>query len=162
MDKIAKIRMLILDVDGVLTDGGLYYTERGDEFKRFNAKDGLALVRARRKGLRLGIISNSTNEGIIGARAQKLGIEHIYVGERPKIEVIHEWMQTLNISLEEIAYIGDDLNDYYILQAVGLSMCPADAVWQLHQLVDVRLLRKGGDACVREAIETVLGIELMN
>ena len=149
-----NIKLLILDVDGVLTDGGMYYTEGGDEFKRFNTKDGFALqTLAKVYDMEVGIISSGHNINLIQRRASLLKIKHVYVGKDDKLEVLKEWCEKLNITLAEVAYIGDDLNDLECMKAVGIAACPSDAVSKIQQISQIILTRKGGDACVREFIE---------
>ena len=149
-----NIKLLILDVDGVLTDGGMYYTESGDEFKVFNAKDGLAIQRLSTEfRLDVGIISSGHNINLIQRRASLLKIKHVYVGKDDKMAVLKEWCEQLNITLNEVAYIGDDLNDMECMQQVGIAACPSDAVEKIRNISKNVLKRKGGDACVREFIE---------
>ena len=153
MIKTEKIKLLVLDVDGTLTDGGVYITEKGDEFKKFNTKDGLAIRYLTKNNFQVGIISASISKQIDLHRANMLGVQHVYVGEENKLEILTQWMDGLNIALDEIAYVGDDVNDLQVIQKVGLSACPADAVDEIKKAVDIVLQRKGGDACVREFIE---------
>ncbi|MEO1450131.1 MAG: HAD family hydrolase, partial [Bacteroidota bacterium] len=123
-----KIKLILLDVDGTLTDGGMYYNERGEQSKRFNVKDGLIIHRLiTRQNLRFGLISGGSTEPILRARADALGIDRVYTGRRPKVAVIQEWLAELNLKWEQIAYVGDDLNDLPPLRKAGLSACPADA-----------------------------------
>ncbi len=149
-----QIKLLILDVDGVLTDGGMYYTESGDEFKRFNTKDGLAIQRVVSKyKIIVGIISSGHNINLIQRRADLLGISKVYVGKKNKLTVLRQWCKELNITVNDIAYIGDDLNDLKCMQAVGIAACPADAVDKIKNISHIILNRNGGDACVREFID---------
>src|ERR1035438_3800547 len=123
-----NIKFLVLDVDGVLTDGGMYYTESGDEFKKFNAKDGLAIRRLTKSGIPVGIISHGQLSKLINKRADLLGIEYVCVGmEMKKLDILKDWCNKLNIDLNDVAYIGDDINDLEIMHAVGVSACPDDA-----------------------------------
>ena len=155
--KIQKLKMLILDVDGVLTDGGMYVSEKGDQMKRYHTHDGLALLElGKTKKLELGIISSGFTEHMVQDRAALLGIEHVYVGREPKLDILNTWCAQLGYSLDEIAIIGDDLNDLPVMQAVGLAVCPASAVSKVKNAADIILSRKGGDACVREFIDNYL------
>ena len=149
----SKIKMIILDVDGTLTDGGIYVLESGEQFKKFNAKDGLGVRRAIKNGLDVGIISHSMSSGMIIKRAEMMGIERCYIGNAPKLEILKTWCQELNLSMDEVAYVGDDINDIDILSAVGLTACPADSAQEVIDLCDVILEKKGGDGCVREFLE---------
>ncbi len=150
-------KLLILDVDGVLTDGGMYYSESGDEFKKFNTKDGIA-IRALSKHIPIGIISNGINKNLIQRRADLLGIEYVYVGADKKIDILNGWCYRLQIKLTDVAYIGDDVNDMECMKSVGISACPADAVAKIKAISKIQLSKNGGDACVREFIETYLDI----
>ena len=155
--KIQKLKMLILDVDGVLTDGGMYVSEKGDQMKRYHTHDGLALLElGKSKKLTLGILSSGFTEHMVQDRATLLGIEHVYVGREPKLDILNTWCAQLGYSLDEIAIIGDDLNDLPVMQAVGLAVCPASAVSKVKNVADIILSRKGGDACVREFIDNYL------
>ena len=155
--KIQKLKMLILDVDGVLTDGGMYVSEKGDQMKRYHTHDGLALLElGKSKKLTLGILSSGFTEYMVQDRATLLGIEHVYVGREPKLDILNTWCTELGYSLDEVAIIGDDLNDLPVMQAVGLAVCPASAVSKVKSVADIILSRKGGDACVREFIDNYL------
>jgi len=151
-----KIKFFVTDVDGVMTDGGMYFTEKGDEFKKFNVKDGLGLVRLLKSNINVGIISSGQNKQIIATRAKLLGIEHFYVGTGEKILILEEWCKKLKISLNEVAYMGDDLNDIPVINKVGLSVCPADAVNDVKNKVDIILKTNGGFGCIREFIDGYL------
>ncbi|MBN8702432.1 MAG: HAD-IIIA family hydrolase [Bacteroidetes bacterium] len=150
------IKILIVDVDGVLTDGGMYYTESGDEFKKFNTKDGLQIKALTKKGFQVGLASNGINKNLITKRAKLLGIQNCYVGTEPKVPVIEKWLRKLKLSWTNVAYIGDDLNDVELFKKVGFAACPADAAKEIKTLAHVVLERNGGNACVREFIDTYL------
>lgn len=154
--KLKTIKLLILDVDGVMTDAGMFFTENGDQFKKYNAKDGMAIMALTKKGFQVGIISSGFKLEMVKARAELLKIQHIYVGRDEKIGILKEWCQKLDISLDNVAIIGDDINDLSIMNAVGFSACPADAVYRVKKTVDLVLTKKGGDACVREFIDHYL------
>ncbi|MEY2829279.1 MAG: hypothetical protein RIQ33_1137 [Bacteroidota bacterium] len=153
MIKNKNIKLLVLDVDGTLTDGGVYITEKGDEFKKFNTKDGLAIRYLTKNNFQIGIISASISKEIVKYRANMLGIQHLYIGEKNKLEILTEWIKKLNINFENVAYVGDDVNDLSVIQKVGLSACPADAVDAVKKQCHIVLQHNGGDACVREFIE---------
>jgi YrbI family 3-deoxy-D-manno-octulosonate 8-phosphate phosphatase len=150
------IRLVIFDIDGVMTDAGMYYTEAGDEFKKFNAKDGLAVRRLNKRGIKTGIISHGFNTKLITRRAERLFIEHVEVSLVPKIETLKKWCEALNIAPANVCYIGDDINDEEIIKTVGFSACPADAVDAVKNIVNVVLSKKGGEGCVRELIDLYL------
>lgn len=145
--------MLILDVDGTMTDGGIYIMEDGRQFKKFHARDGMGIRLAMKAGVEVGIISHSLVTEMVSARANSLNMKYFYVGQRPKLEVLMEWINGLNLSLNQIAFMGDDVNDLEIMQTVGFAVCPADAVDQIKAISDVVLERKGGDAAVREFVD---------
>ena len=151
-----EIKLLVLDIDGTMTDGGMYFSESGDEFKKFNTKDGRGIIRAFEQGIEVAFISSGSRAVAIRNRAERLGVKRVYVGAKNKIEVLEEWMTEKGIHHEEVAAVGDDINDLGILSKVGLSACPADAVPEVLATVDIILTRKGGDACVREFIENYL------
>lgn len=148
-----EIKMLIMDCDGVLTDGKMIFTKNGDEIKNFNAKDGLGIKHAMQEGLRTGIISAGVSTGLVEKRAAMLGIEKVYVGKNPKLDTLKKWLSEEQLEPKNVAYIGDDLSDLAVLKTVGLSACPADAAAELLQECDIVLKRKGGEGCVRELIE---------
>jgi 3-deoxy-D-manno-octulosonate 8-phosphate phosphatase (KDO 8-P phosphatase) len=152
-----KPKMLALDIDGVLTDGGMYYTQQGDEFKKFNAKDGLAIKTLTAAGFPVAFVSSGINDHIIKERAKLLGVRYVYVGTWKKLEILEKWCAELKIDLKNVAYIGDDINDLPVIEKVGFSACPSDAVEKVRINVDVILYRKGGDACVREFVEDFIG-----
>jgi YrbI family 3-deoxy-D-manno-octulosonate 8-phosphate phosphatase len=154
--KISGIKLLILDVDGVMTDGGMYYTESGDQIKKYNAKDGMAIMKAQQAGLQIGIISSAYTENMVRSRAELLKIKHVYVGRDQKIEVLKQWCQELDLNLSEVAMIGDDINDLSIMKEVGFTACPVDAVQVIKREVDVVLSSKGGAGVVRELIDGYL------
>lgn len=153
MEKAKKIKLLLLDVDGTMTDAGIYVMEDGRQFKKFNARDGIGIKMAMQAGVDVGIISHSLVAEMVTARANMLGMKHVYIGQRPKLEVLEEWQRELGLKNEEIAFIGDDVNDYHIMQRVGFTACPADAVDQIKNTVDVVLSKNGGDGAVREFID---------
>ncbi len=153
------IRLILLDIDGTLTDGGMYYTEQGDQFKRFDVKDGMIISRLiKRKGWQFGFISSASTTGIISKRAEHLGVQKVYAGKSPKTEIVDGWLSEMELTYSQVAYVGDDLNDLELIRLVGLSACPADAVRTIKDAVDVVLTREGGKGCIREFIENVLGL----
>jgi 3-deoxy-D-manno-octulosonate 8-phosphate phosphatase (KDO 8-P phosphatase) len=151
-----KIRFLALDIDGVLTDGGMYYSESGDEFKKFNTKDGMGIKLIQNHGILVGFLSSGKNVNLITNRAKLLNVQYIYVGYDEKLNILEQWCVKLGISLDDVAYIGDDVNDLNVISAVGFSASPSDAVEKVKAAVDVVLQNKGGEACVREFIDTYL------
>jgi len=154
--KSFDFKFLALDIDGVLTDAGMYYTESGDEFKKFNAKDGLAIKTLTAAGKYVGFVSSGKNNKLIESRAELLGVQKVYVGTWNKIQVLEDWSKELNIGFENIAYIGDDVNDLAVIGKAGLSACPADAVLFVKEAVNIVLSKKGGEGCVREFVDKYL------
>ena len=154
--KLRKIECLIVDVDGVMTDGGMYWSEQGDQIKKFNTKDGLGLLELTKKAFKVGIISSGFTQVMVQKRAELLGITHCYVGQQPKLEVLETWCKEWGISLENVAVIGDDKNDLALMKAVGFAACPADAVNEVKSICNLVLERKGGEGCVREFIDAYL------
>jgi len=151
------IRLLVLDVDGTLTDGGMYISEIGDEFKRFNTKDGMAIKRITRAGFAVAFLSSGLGKVMVQRRADMLGVTRCFVGEGRKLPILDTWRQELGLQWAEVAYIGDDVNDEECLRHVGLSACPADAHPRIRRLVQVVLEQPGGEACVREFIDRFIG-----
>lgn len=149
----SDIKMVIFDIDGVMTDAGMYYTESGDEFKKFNARDGLAIRKLTKSGILAGVISHGINEKLIKKRCDLLGVSNVYAGTAPKQDILAKWCSELNISFEQVAFIGDDVNDLPIMRIVGFSACPADASWPVKDQVDMILTNRGGQGAVREWIE---------
>ncbi len=147
------IRFVVFDVDGVLTDAGMYYTESGDEFKRFNARDGLAMKALPKMSIETGIISHGINENLIRRRAALLNIQRVYCGSQPKLEILSAWCAEMGIALSEVAYIGDDVNDLPLFEHCGFTAAPADALPAVKNLAHVVLKNKGGYGCVREWID---------
>ncbi len=153
MEKRENLKLLVLDVDGTMTDGGVYVMEDGHQFKKFNAHDGLGVRMAMEEGVEVAIISHSLVTQMVASRANALGMKYVYIGQRPKLDVLREWMVELDLEFIQIAFIGDDLNDLEIMQHVGFSACPANAVKRIKEEVDVVLERNGGDGAVREFID---------
>jgi len=153
-----SIKLFLTDVDGVLTDAGMYYSESGDELKKFNTHDGMAFSLLKIAGIKTGIIT-SENTKIVERRAQKLNIDYLYQGKREggKLAAALEICKKENITLDQVAYIGDDINCFDLLSAVGFPACPANATEKVKNIVDILCLeRKGGEGVVREFVEILL------
>lgn len=153
------IKLIILDIDGVMTDGGMYYTENGDQMKKYNTKDGMAIIGLTKKGMQFGIISSGFKAEMVKARGELLGIQRIYVGRDPKMGILQSWLDELNISIKQVAYVGDDINDLEIMKQCGLSACPKNAVKAIREIADIILPKNGGDACVREFLDGYIRFE---
>jgi len=156
------IQFLVLDVDGVMTDGGMYYTESGDEYKKFNVKDGVAMRRLTRTGFQVGIISSGFNNSLIEKRAEHLGIQHVQTGQIPKLDTLNAWLKDLGFAMKEVAFIGDDLNDQAAMESVGVSACPADAMEEIKTIANVVLSKNGGEGCIREFIDLYFSDRIAN
>jgi N-acylneuraminate cytidylyltransferase len=153
--KSQKIKLFLSDVDGTLTDAGMYYGNSGEEFKKFNTHDGKGFERLRKAGVKTGLIT-SENTRIVENRAKKLKVDYVYQGieHLGKLEIVKQMCKELNISLEEVAYIGDDVNCKELLEHVGIAACPANALKEVTQIQNIILLCKnGGEGVVREFIE---------
>ena len=155
-DKLSRIKLLILDVDGVMTDGGMYVSENGDQMKRYNTQDGMGIMHLTKSGFQVGIISSGFTNNMVQKRAELLGIQHCYVGREPKLEILKDWCQKLNFKLDEVAIIGDDINDLEVMKNIGLAVCPANSVNTVKTQCHIVLSKKGGDGCVREFIDNYL------
>lgn len=154
--KAKKIQLVALDMDGTLTDGSINIGSEGELFKRFNAKDGLGITAARRHGLRISVITGRKGP-IIQRRAEELGIaEDVMSGVSAKKKALQALADKYNLALEEIAFMGDDLNDLSALLAAGLSAAPADAAKDVKQNVAYTAPHKGGKGAVRDLLELIL------
>ncbi len=150
-----KIKLFATDVDGTLTDAGMYYCANGDEFKKFNTRDGMGMKLIQAEGVKIVIITSEDTE-IVTRRAKKLGVDYLFQGKRPKLETITELCEKIGITLNEVAYIGDDVNDFELLSAVGLKACPNDAIKKIAEIPNIiRTSKKGGEGAVREFIEMI-------
>ncbi|MCI0496035.1 HAD-IIIA family hydrolase [candidate division KSB1 bacterium] len=154
-EKIKKIKLLLLDVDGVLTDGSIILGPSDSEYKIFNIRDGLGIKLAQAGGIEIGIITGRFSEAV-RKRALELGIKILYQGQSDKIEAYQKIKQQLDLKDEQIAYIGDDLPDLAILKQVGFSCTVSDACDEIKKEVDFVTKRSGGKGAVREAIELIL------
>ena len=152
------IKLFLCDVDGTLTDGGMYYSEKGDELKKFNTRDGMGFQLLREAGIKTGIITSEDTK-IVENRAKKLKVDFLSQGKRNggKLAVAKEICEQLGITLDEVAYIGDDVNCVELLEAVGLKACPADACEEVKAIDGIRVMtKKGGEGCVREFIDQIV------
>jgi N-acylneuraminate cytidylyltransferase len=153
-----NIKLVISDVDGVLTDAGMYYSEYGDEIKKFNTHDGMAFQLLREKGIKTGIIT-SENTNIVTNRAKKLKVDYLFQGKKHggKLEVVKTICEKENFKLEEVAYIGDDINCFELLSEIGLAACPKDAMNKIRKIPNIICLGKnGGEGVFREFVEIIL------
>lgn len=147
--RLSQVKLLALDVDGVLTDGGLYYTESGEELKKFNVKDGMGIKLLMQLGIEIAIISASSSMAT-RHRAKKLGIVHCFLGIEDKLSTLKQLCQKLNITLSQVAYMGDDINDLPVLKSVGCPLTVADAVESNREQAIYVTHKGGGKGAVRE------------
>jgi 3-deoxy-D-manno-octulosonate 8-phosphate phosphatase (KDO 8-P phosphatase) len=149
------IKLFITDIDGVWTDGGMYYDQTGNEWKKFNTADSAGVLFLRLLDIPTAIITGEDTK-IVKRRADKLGISHLFMGVKNKLKVATALCEALGISLENVAYIGDDINDIVLLREVGLSACPANAPDYIKNEVDWEIPIKGGDGAFRGFVEKYL------
>jgi YrbI family 3-deoxy-D-manno-octulosonate 8-phosphate phosphatase len=164
MKAMKNIKVFLTDVDGCMTDGGIYYTESGDEFKRFCVYDGMGIVLLRKAGVPCGILtSENTNIGL--KRGKKLGLEYVYTGvgrvvdgvKMTKLDAAKKICEELGITLENVCFVGDDVNDLDLLQQAGVAACPANAVAVVKAVPGIiQLTKKGGEGAIREIAEMIL------
>lgn len=152
---LAGVRLLSLDVDGVMTDGGLYYTDEGRISRKYNVKDGVGIKRAMEAGVRIAIISAGIS-GSIPERAETLGVDHVFTGVEDKLSVLTELCADLDIGLDEAAHIGDDLNDISLMGAVGCPIAVADAQPEAWEAALIITERNGGDGAIREICDALV------
>ena len=155
---LQKIKLLALDVDGVLTDGSIYISPAGEVFKGFNAKDGMGISCALRSGLQIAVITGRQSP-IVERRCEELGITLLQQGVKDKRLALQQMAQELGLVREEIAYMGDDLNDIPAFKASGLNLVPADAAMEVLAVADIITKASGGRGAVREAITMILAAQ---
>lgn len=151
------IKLILTDIDGVWTDGGMYYDQTGNEWKKFHTYDSAGVLFAHQLNIPVGIITGETTE-IVKRRAEKLKVDFLYQGVRNKVEVANEICQQLGITLDEVAFIGDDLGDIELLKAVGISGVPASAPAYVRKLSSIQLKKNGGEGVFREFVEALFNI----
>jgi 3-deoxy-D-manno-octulosonate 8-phosphate phosphatase (KDO 8-P phosphatase) len=155
LSKLKRIKLLLLDVDGVLTDGGIIYNDNGWETKVFNVKDGLGIRLLMEAGIHLGIITGRSSNAL-NSRCKNLGINLIYDGVRNKIDVLDDLLDQTGVSAEEVAFIGDDLPDLAMMKMVGLSIAVGDAHKSIIDTADMVTSARGVHGAVREVCEAIL------
>ncbi len=153
--KARSIKMILLDVDGVMTDGGLYYSAEGMELKRFHAHDGYGVVRAHEGGLLVGIVSGRSSP-VVAARAKVLKIDELYQDAMDKVAALRDIQSRRKLADSELAFIGDDVFDLPLLRIVGLSGAPTNALPEVLRVVDYVTRAAGGEGAVREFIDLIL------
>jgi 3-deoxy-D-manno-octulosonate 8-phosphate phosphatase (KDO 8-P phosphatase) len=155
VDRAARVRLLCLDVDGVLTDAGMYYGPDGEVMKKFNTRDAMGLARLRELGVAVAIISGE-DSAIVHARAAKLKIDDVFCGASNKRLAIEELCERHRLEMGEVAFIGDDLNDLSALECVGLPCAVADAAEPVKAIAAYVTQKRGGDGAVRELCEFLI------
>lgn len=152
-----SIKLFVSDIDGTLTDGGMYYSENGDELKKFNTRDGMGFGMLREAGIKTAIVTSEDRE-LNHRRAEKLKVDFLVQGKRNggKLAAVSEIVKEMGITMEEVAYIGDDVNCMELLSSVGYAACPADASNEVKEIVGIHVMnRKGGEGCVREFVDII-------
>ncbi len=153
--RLKRIKLLIMDVDGVMTDGKIIMDSEGKETKFFDVQDGYGIVLAQRQGLLTAILSARAS-GVVKHRAKDLGIEHVYVDAYPKIKAYDELIQKLRIKDEEVCFIGDDLPDVEVLARVGFAVSVPNGTTEARQQADYVTCQRGGQGAIREVVEMIL------
>jgi len=160
-DRKSKIKLFLTDVDGTLTDAGMYYGSNGEEFKKFNTHDGKGLEILHKAGIKTGIITSENTE-IVSNRAKKLKVDYLYQGveNQGKLEIAREICKKEGITLNEVAYIGDDINCRELLESVGISACPSNATDNIQNILGiVKLSKNGGCGAVREFADYIMQLK---
>jgi 3-deoxy-D-manno-octulosonate 8-phosphate phosphatase (KDO 8-P phosphatase) len=156
--KLRKIRLLLLDVDGVMTDGGIYYSNSGEEFKKFNIQDGYGIRKLQGAGIGVGVISGRESE-LVKKRTAELGISEVHLNIVNKLEAYESLKKRLGLSDSEIAFIGDDEFDLEVLEKAGFSAAPANALPLVKKRTDYVCRNTGGNGAIRELIELILQMQ---
>lgn len=158
IERCKKIRLVITDVDGVLTDGGMYYSETGEELKKFNVRDGVGVALLKLAGTKIGCITGEKNE-LVKRRAEKMGMDFFAVGVCDKLKYLENYMADNDFEKEEIAYIGDEINDYCLLGRTGLFFTVYDANDIIKEKADFVLQTHGGSGALREVANILLSAQ---
>ena len=148
-------KLILTDIDGVWTDGGMYYDQTGNEWKKFNTSDSAGVLFAHRLSILVGIITGESTD-IVARRAQKLNIDHVMQGAKDKLSIALQLCQDLGIDIKDTAYIGDDIGDIALLRAVGIAGVPASAPDYIKEFSHVVLSKKGGEGVFREFVEKII------
>lgn len=153
-------KIILTDIDGVWTDGGMYYDQNGMELKKFHTYDSAGVLFAHHFGIPVGILTGE-DTNIVKRRADKLKVNYLFLGCKDKFSVVSELCTQLGIELSDVAYIGDDINDIILLKVVGWAGVPSSAPEYIQELANVKLSKKGGEGVFREFVENIMGAELI-
>jgi len=159
-DKLLKIKLVLTDNDGVLTDTGVYFSEKGEELKRFSIRDGMGIERLRKHAGIETIIITGEESGSVKARAKKLEIKEYYLGVQKKADVLPDIMKKNNVKPENIAFIGDDANDFELMKIIGFKVTPADGMNFIKEIADYICINKSGNGAFRELAELILAFKI--
>lgn len=151
-------KLILTDIDGVWTDGGMYYDETGNEFKKFNTSDSAGVLFCKLLNIPIGIITGEETE-IVRRRAEKLNVDYLFMGVKEKVMIAKTIISELGISFDEVAYIGDDINDISLLKQVGISASPNNAPIYIKEISSFITKKNGGCGAFREFVETIIGID---
>ena len=152
----SKIKIFLSDVDGVLTDAGMYYTENGDEFKKFCTYDGMGMQLLQNSGIKVGILT-SEDKQLNRRRSEKLNLDFDFHGATDKLQIVKDLCKSEKITLNEVAYIGDDVNCFELLSNVGIASCPENSMKKIKSIPNIiQLTKNGGEGAVRELVELIL------
>ena len=158
-EKLEKIKIVLTDNDGVLTDTGVYYSAKGEELKRFSIRDGMGVERLRKYAGVETIIITGEESGSVRTRAEKLRIKEYYLGVKKKEDLLPEIMRKNNVTIEEITFIGDDSNDFELMKLVGFKATPFDGMSFIKELADYVCENKGGNGAFREVAELIIAFK---
>jgi len=158
-EKLEKIKIVLTDNDGVLTDTGVYYSAKGEEFKRFSIRDGMGIERLRKYAGVETIIITGEESGSVKSRAEKLKIKEYYLGVKKKEELLKDIMKKNNVTKDEIAFIGDDSNDFELMKLVGFKATPSDGMSFIKEMADYICENKGGNGAFREVAELIIAFK---
>jgi len=153
--KLRSIRFLLLDVDGVMTDGGIYFSERGDELKKFNIQDGYGIVKLQKTGVHTGILTGRSSQ-LVTRRAQELGITEVYQNLENKLDAFEQIKAKYGLDGDEVAYVGDDEPDIPVMKKAGFAACPSNAAALVKRQADFVCKNRGGEGAVREVVDLIL------
>lgn len=158
LEQFALIKVLFLDIDGVLTDGSVLVTEQGEQLRRFSIKDGYAIQLAMKRGLNIVVISGGKSQSVLH-RLRGLGISDVFLDVADKLTLMRKLIDECGAKREEVAFMGDDIPDLACLREVGLALCPLDAVEEIKAICHYVSPKKGGEGCVRDVIEKMLKLQ---